>query len=64
MTSAEENARLITSEIISAPSAEPEKKMREYLSPKAMAAYIISGIGDKNWESFSSQNTYFFNTTI
>lgn len=64
MTSAEENARLNTAEIISAPSAEPEKKMREYLSPKAMAAYIISGIGDKNWESFSSQNTYFFNTTF
>ena len=33
MTSAEENARLNTAEIISAPSAEPEKKMRNTFPP-------------------------------
>ena len=37
---------------------ENNKPVREYLSPKAMAAYIISGIGDKNWETFSGHNGF------
>lgn len=43
---------------------ENNKPVREYLSPKAMAAYIISGIGDKNWETFSGHNGFFYNTTF
>lgn len=37
---------------------------RDYLSPKSMAAYIISGIGDKNWDTFNGSNSFFFNTTF
>ncbi len=35
-----------------------------YLSPKEMASYILSGVGDKNWETFSGSNADFFYRTI
>lgn len=37
---------------------------KEYLGPREMAAYIISGFGDKNWETFSGNNMFFYNTTF
>lgn len=37
---------------------------KEYLGPREMAAYIISGIGDKNWETFSGNNEFFYTTTF
>ncbi len=35
-----------------------------YLSPKEMASYILSGVGDKNWETFSGANSDFYYRTI
>lgn len=40
------------------------QQTKEYLGPREMAAYIISGIGDKNWETFSGNNEFFYNTTF
>lgn len=37
---------------------------KEYLSPREMAAYIISGVGDKNWETFNGNNEFFYTTTF
>lgn len=37
---------------------------KNYLAPKEMAAYIISGFGDKNWDTFNGANSFFFNTTF
>ena len=37
---------------------------KEYLGPREMAAYIISGIGDKNWETFNGNNEFFYTTTF
>lgn len=37
---------------------------KEYLSPREMAAYIISGVGDKNWETFNGDNEFFYTTTF
>lgn len=39
-----------------------QKKL--YLSPKHYAAYILSGFGDKNWETFNGTNLFFFQTTF
>lgn len=41
-----------------------EHQKTNYLSPKDYAAYILSGTGDKNWESFSGSNSDFFNRTM
>ncbi len=35
-----------------------------YLSPKEMASYILSGVGDKNWETFNGANSDFYYRTI
>lgn len=35
-----------------------------YLSPKDMAAYILSGVGDKNWETYSGANSDFYYRTM
>ncbi len=40
------------------------QQQKEYLGPREMAAYIISGIGDKNWETFSGNNEFFYTTTF
>ena len=37
---------------------------KEYLGPREMAAYIISGFGDKNWETFSGNNMFFYKSLI
>ena len=37
---------------------------KEYLGPREMAAYIISGVGDKNWETFNGNNEFFYTTTF
>ncbi|MBR3767684.1 MAG: MFS transporter [Clostridia bacterium] len=41
-----------------------EQQKTNYLSPKDYVAYILSGTGDKNWESFSGSNSDFFNRTM
>ncbi len=41
-----------------------QQQEKEYLGPREMAAYIISGFGDKNWETFSGNNMFFYNTTF
>ena len=41
-----------------------EQQKKRYLSPKEFAAYIVSGFGDKNWETFNGSNSFFFNTTF
>lgn len=41
-----------------------QQQKKEYLGPREMAAYIISGFGDKNWETFNGGNALFFNTTF
>ncbi len=51
----------VTDEDIAKQKAQQEK---EYLGPREMAAYIISGFGDKNWETFSGNNMFFYNTTF
>ena len=49
-------------------TAEVEKQLEQqkkfYLSPKEMASYILSGVGDKNWETFSGSNSDFYYRTI
>ena len=40
------------------------QQSKEYLGPREMAAYIISGIGDKNWETFNGNNEFFYTTTF
>ncbi len=40
------------------------QQKKRYLSPKEFAAYIVSGFGDKNWETFNGTNSFFFNTTF
>ena len=34
-----------------------QQQEKEYLGPREMAAYIISGIGDKNWETFNGNKS-------
>lgn len=41
-----------------------EQQKKFYLSPKEMASYILSGVGDKNWETFSGSNSDFYYRTI
>ena len=41
-----------------------QQQEKEYLGPREMAAYIISGIGDKNWETFNGNNEFFYTTTF
>ena len=47
-----------------------EQQKKRYLSPKEFAAYIVSGFGDKNWETFSGSNSFcgiisiFFSPTL
>lgn len=41
-----------------------EHQKKFYLSPKEMASYILSGVGDKNWETFSGSNSDFYYRTI
>ncbi len=41
-----------------------KQQEKEYLGPREMAAYIISGIGDKNWETFNGNNEFFYTTTF
>lgn len=41
-----------------------ESQKKFYLSPKEMASYILSGVGDKNWETFSGSNSDFYYRTI
>lgn len=45
-----------------------EKQLKQqstnYLSPRDYVAYVLSGTGDKNWESFSGSNSDFFNRTM
>ncbi len=45
---------------------ERQKKQqeKEYLGPREMAAYIISGVGDKNWETFNGNNEFFYTTSF
>ena len=47
---------------------EVEKQLSQqkkfYLSPKEMASYILSGVGDKNWETFNGANADFYYRTI
>ena len=49
-------------------TAEVEKQLEQqkkfYLSPKEMASYILSGVGDKNWETFNGNNEFFYTTTF
>ena len=40
-----------------------EQQNKLYLSPKHYAAYILSGFGDTNWNSFSGR-LFFFATTF
>lgn len=37
---------------------------KRYLTPLQILAYNISGMGDKNYESFSGANSFFFNYTF
>ena len=41
-----------------------QQQNKFYLTPKEMASYILSGIGDKNWETFSGANSDFYYRTI
>ncbi|MDO4495088.1 MAG: MFS transporter [Clostridiaceae bacterium] len=41
-----------------------DQQNKLYLSPKHYAAYILSGFGDKNWETFNGTNLFFFQTTF
>ncbi len=45
-----------------------EKQKRQqskfYLSPKEMVSYILSGVGDKNWETFNGNNADFYYRTM
>lgn len=41
-----------------------EQQNKFYLSPKEMASYILSGVGDKNWETFNGSNSDFYYRTI
>ena len=52
---------VLTQEEIERQKRQQEK---EYLGPREMAAYIISGIGDKNWETFNGNNEFFYTTTF
>lgn len=40
------------------------QQKKSYLSPKEMASYILSGVGDKNWETFNGSNSDFYYRTI
>ena len=35
-----------------------------YLSPREMASYILSGVGDKNWDTFNGANSDFYYRTM
>ncbi|MCD7774642.1 MAG: MFS transporter [Clostridiales bacterium] len=41
-----------------------EQQKKFYLSPKEMAYYILSGVGDKNWDTFNASNSDFYYRTI
>ncbi|MBR1811340.1 MAG: MFS transporter [Clostridia bacterium] len=41
-----------------------EQQHKNYLSPRDYVAYILSGAGDKNWETFNSQQSDFFYRTF
>lgn len=41
-----------------------EQQKKFYLSPKEMASYILSGVGDKNWDTFNGSNSDFYYRTI
>lgn len=41
-----------------------EQQEKFYLSPKEMASYILSGVGDKNWETYNGANSDFYYRTI
>lgn len=41
-----------------------DQQNKLYLSPKHYAAYILSGFGDKNWDTFNGTNLFFFQTTF
>ena len=41
-----------------------EQQNKQYLSPKHYIAYILSGFGDTNWNSFSSKRLFYFATTF
>ncbi len=48
----------------SAVARQMENQNKFYLSPKEMASYILSGVGDKNWETFNGSNADFYYRTI
>ena len=56
----EKNAQISQEDI----EKQKQQQEKEYLGPREMAAYIISGFGDKNWETFSGNNMFFYNTTF
>lgn len=41
-----------------------DQQKKLYLSPKHYVAYILSGFGDTNWNSFSSKRLFYFATTF
>ena len=47
---------------------EVEKQLKNqksfYLAPREMASYILSGIGDKNWDTFNGANSDFYYRTM
>lgn len=56
---------------VSAPAVDSEAVQRHidqqnklYLSPRHYIAYILSGFGDTNWNSFSSKRLFYFATTF
>ncbi|MBQ8210638.1 MAG: MFS transporter [Clostridia bacterium] len=51
-------------EMQTAVDKQKEQQNKFYLSPKEMASYILSGVGDKNWETFSGSNSDFYYRTI
>ena len=51
-------------ELNTAVDKQKEQQNKFYLSPKEMASYILSGVGDKNWETFSGSNSDFYYRTI
>ena len=41
-----------------------DQQNKRYLSPKHYVAYILSGFGDTNWNSFTNKESFYFATTF
>lgn len=41
-----------------------DQQNKRYLSPKHYIAYILSGFGDTNWNSFTNKESFYFATTF